>query len=96
MNVLVTGGTGYIGSHTIVELINNNYKVIAVDDLSNSKIEVLNGIKEITGQKVKFYKLDVCDKSKLIISDNLYFEFFIINSASPSFGKNPSLSSKLH
>ena len=65
MRVLVTGGTGYIGSHTIVELIGHGYDVIAVDDFSNSKPIVLDKIKEITGKKIKFYELDVCDKEKL-------------------------------
>ncbi|MCI6848127.1 MAG: UDP-glucose 4-epimerase GalE [Erysipelotrichaceae bacterium] len=65
MRVLVTGGTGYIGSHTIVELIGHGYDVVAVDDFSNSKPIVLDKIKEITGKKIKFYELDVCDKEKL-------------------------------
>ena len=49
MSVLVTGGLGYIGSHTVVELLNSNREVIIVDDLSNSKIEVLDAIEKITG-----------------------------------------------
>ena len=65
MRILVTGGTGYIGSHTIVELVNRGYEVVAVDDFSNSKPIVLDKIKEITGKKIKFYELDVCDKEKL-------------------------------
>ena len=65
MRVLVTGGTGYIGSHTIVELIGHGYDVVAVDDFSNSKPIVLDKMKEITGKKIKFYELDVCDKEKL-------------------------------
>ena len=65
MRILVTGGTGYIGSHTIVELIGHGYDVVAVDDFSNSKPIVLDKIKEITGKKIKFYELDVCDKEKL-------------------------------
>ena len=48
--ILVTGGTGFIGSHTTVELIEAGYKVVIVDDLSNSKIEVLDGIEKITRQ----------------------------------------------
>ena len=67
MKVLVTGGTGYIGSHTIVELINNGYDVVAVDNFSNSKPIVLDRLKEITGKEIKFYELDVCDKDKLSI-----------------------------
>ena len=65
MQILVTGGTGYIGSHTIVELINHGYDVVAVDDFSNSKPIVLDKLKEITGKKINFYELNVCDKEKL-------------------------------
>lgn len=65
MKILVTGGTGYIGSHTIVELLKRGYEVVAVDDFSNSKPIVLDKLKEITGQEINFYELDVCDKEKL-------------------------------
>ncbi len=65
MRILVTGGAGYIGSHTVVELINNGYDVVVVDNFSNSKPEVLDRLKEITGKEIKFYELDVCDKDKL-------------------------------
>lgn len=65
MNVLVTGGCGYIGSHTIVELLNNGYNVISIDDFSNSKPNVLDKIKKITGKDIKFYELNICDKEKL-------------------------------
>ena len=61
MKVLVTGGTGYIGSHTVVELIESGYEPIIIDNLSNSKIEVLDKLEEITGKRVKFYQNDVCD-----------------------------------
>ena len=57
--ILVTGGTGYIGSHTVVELINAGFEVVIVDSLENSHIEVLNGIEKITGQKPTFYQLDL-------------------------------------
>ena len=72
MKILVTGGLGYIGSHTCVELLNDDYEVIIVDNLSNSKIEVLDKIKEITNKDVKFYKEDVCDIDTLdkIFKDN--------------------------
>ena len=63
--ILVTGGTGYIGSHTVVELLNQNYNVVIIDNLSNSKIEVLNRIKQITGKDVIFYKADIRDKDTL-------------------------------
>lgn len=65
MSILVTGGVGYIGSHTAVALINAGYEVVIADDLSNSKQEVLNRIKHITGQCPKFYRIDVCDLSAL-------------------------------
>lgn len=65
MKILVTGGTGYIGSHTVVELINNGYDVVVVDNFSNSKPIVLEKLKEITGEYIKFYELDICDKDKL-------------------------------
>ena len=65
MTVLVTGGAGYIGSHTVVELIEKGYEVIIVDNLSNSKIEVLNRLKMITNKDIPFYQDDVCDKNKL-------------------------------
>ena len=64
-NVLVTGGTGYIGSHTVVELVDNNYNVIIIDNFSNSKPKVLEELKEITKKEVKFYKGDVQDKTLL-------------------------------
>ena len=60
--ILVTGGTGFIGSHTAVELIEAGYKVVIVDDLSNSKIEVLDGIEKITGTRPCFEKIDLRDK----------------------------------
>lgn len=72
MSVLVTGGTGFIGSHTIVELINSGYDVVAVDNLVNSKIEVLDRIALITGKKPDFYKVDILDTEALerIFSEN--------------------------
>lgn len=60
MKILVTGGTGYIGSHTVVELIEAGHYVVIVDNLSNSSDVVLDRIKEITGRKPGFYKIDVC------------------------------------
>lgn len=63
--VLVTGGTGYIGSHTVVDLLENGYDVIVVDNLSRSKEEVLLGIEKTTGKKPSFYKVDLCDKVAL-------------------------------
>lgn len=63
--VLLAGGAGYIGSHTAVELLNNNYNVVVADNYSNSCPEAINRIEEITGKKVKAYECDVKDKSLL-------------------------------
>ena len=65
MNILVTGGCGYIGSHTCCELLNKGHNVIIIDNLSNSKKEVVNYIKEITGRDVTLYIGDVCNKDLL-------------------------------
>ena len=63
--ILVTGGAGYIGSHTCVELLNQNYDVVVLDNLSNSKIESLNRIKRITNKDLKFYQGDILDSNIL-------------------------------
>lgn len=65
MSILVTGGAGYIGSHTAVELLNDGEEIVIVDNFSNSKPEVLDKIKEITKKDFKFYELDILDKEKL-------------------------------
>ncbi|MGT2784754.1 UDP-glucose 4-epimerase GalE [Streptococcus merionis] len=65
MSVLVTGGTGYIGSHTVVELLQKEEEVVIVDNLSNSSILVLDRIEQITGKRPTFYELDVTDKDAL-------------------------------
>ena len=65
MSILVTGGAGYIGSHTAVELLENGEEIIIVDNFINSKPEVLNKIKEITKKDFKFYEVDILDKEKL-------------------------------
>ena len=64
MNVLVTGGAGYIGSHVCVELLQSGHDVVVIDDFSNSKPEALDAIHEITGKKVKFYEFNVLDEDK--------------------------------
>ena len=63
MKILVTGGLGFIGSHTVVELQNEGFEVIAIDNLSNSSIDVLDGIERITGKKPLFENIDLRDKS---------------------------------
>ena len=72
MSVLVTGGAGYIGSHTCVEMLEAGYDVVVVDNLDNSSKESLNRVEKITGKKVKFYENDVRDKQGLrkIFSEN--------------------------
>lgn len=69
-NILVTGGLGFIGSHTVVELINSGYNPIIIDDLSNSNINVLDRIFQITGQKPKFYQKNILDITKDIFIEN--------------------------
>ncbi len=65
MKILVTGGLGYIGSHTCCCLLDAGYEVVVVDNLSNSKIEVIEKIKKITGKDFVFYQEDVCDEDAL-------------------------------
>lgn len=65
MAVLVTGGAGYIGSHTCIELLMAGYEVIVVDNLSNSKEIALERVKKITGKEIKFYKVDLLDRDRL-------------------------------
>lgn len=65
MSILITGGAGYIGSHTCVELLNTGYDVVVVDNYINSKPESLKRIKEITGKSLKFYNVDILNKEKL-------------------------------
>lgn len=65
MNILVTGGLGFIGSHTALELLKNNHQVIIADNLINSKIEVLEKLSTITGIKQPFYQIDVTDEAKV-------------------------------
>lgn len=72
MNILVTGGLGYIGSHTCVELLDAGYDIVVVDNLYNSDISVKDRIEKITGKTFKFYEDDVCDEDALekIFSEN--------------------------
>ena len=75
-NILVTGGLGYIGSHTSVELINNGYNVTIVDSLINSEKFILERIEKITGEKIPFYQFDITDykKTTKCFKEN-YFDF---------------------
>ena len=65
MAILVTGGAGYIGSHTCVELLNAGYDVVVVDNLYNSSEKALQRVEQITGKKVKFYEVDLLDQPAL-------------------------------
>ncbi|MEG1609084.1 MAG: SDR family NAD(P)-dependent oxidoreductase, partial [Clostridia bacterium] len=65
MSVLVTGGAGYIGSHTVIDLIANGFDVVVVDNLCNSKKVALERVEAICGKKIKFYQKDVCDKASM-------------------------------
>lgn len=65
MSILVTGGAGYIGSHTVVELLNDNHEVVIVDDFSNSNPTVLDRIEELSGKSFSFYELNLLDKENL-------------------------------
>ena len=67
MRVLVAGGAGYIGSHTIVELYKKGHKVVCVDNLYNAKLKAVKNIEKIVNAKIPFYKIDCCDKKKLEI-----------------------------
>ncbi|MEX2415211.1 MAG: UDP-glucose 4-epimerase GalE [Paenibacillaceae bacterium] len=72
MAILVTGGAGYIGSHTCVELLQAGYEIVVVDNYSNSQPEALNRVRELTGRDFKFYEVDLLDKAAVlsIFADN--------------------------
>ena len=65
MNILVTGGAGYIGSHTCVEMLNAGYEITVIDNLSNSREESLRRVQELTGKSVTFHKVDLLDRPAL-------------------------------
>ncbi len=88
--ILVTGGTGYIGSHTVVELQNSGYEVVILDNLSNSNIKVLGQITAITGKTPQFIQLDLRDKAALteVIGANRDLTGVIHFAASKSVGES--------
>ena len=71
MKVLVTGGAGFIGSHTCVELLNSGFEIVVLDNFSNSNIKSIENIKKITGKDFKFYELDYLNREKL---ENIFEE----------------------
>ena len=75
MAVLITGGAGYIGSHTCIELLNAGYDIVVVDNYCNSSEEPLRRVMKITGKKFPFYKADIRDKEALdkIFKENKIF-----------------------
>jgi UDP-glucose 4-epimerase len=75
MKVLVTGGAGYIGSHTVLSLLENSYDVVVYDNLANSSIESIDRVEKLVGKSVEFLEGDICDKAKL----NSVFERFKID-----------------
>jgi len=90
MSILVTGGLGYIGSHTVVELIKKGFDPIVVDNLSNSKEEMVDQIEKITGKRIKYYIVDLLDKEKLedIFKENEDIEDVIHFAGSKAVGES--------
>ena len=80
MSILVTGGTGYIGSHTVIELLKNGEEIVVVDNLSNSKIEMVDKIKKLSGKDFKFYQVDLLDRENLekVFQENDIRKLFIL------------------
>jgi len=72
MSILVTGGAGYIGSHTCIELLNAEYQVVVVDNLSNSSRESLNRVEQITGKSITFYQADYLVSQLISRFENLH------------------------
>lgn len=76
MSILITGGTGYIGSHTVIELLKTNKDIVIVDNLVNSKEDMIEKIYKISGKKVKFYKVDLLDREAIqkVFEENIIEE----------------------
>ncbi|MBN2466598.1 MAG: UDP-glucose 4-epimerase GalE [Deltaproteobacteria bacterium] len=92
MRILVTGGAGYIGSHTCVELLQQGHEVIVVDNLCNSKEDSLKRVQELTGRKLTFFKIDLLDRKSLIdLFDTLSVEAVIHFAGLKSVGESVNL-----
>ncbi|MBQ7879896.1 MAG: SDR family NAD(P)-dependent oxidoreductase, partial [Clostridia bacterium] len=90
--ILVTGGCGYIGSHTVLELLNKNYEVVVVDNFSNSSFESLRRVQKITGKEVIFYEADIRDSAKMeSIFDKHAFDAVIHFAAFKAVGESCKL-----
>ncbi len=88
--ILVTGGCGYIGSHTIVDLIENGYDVVCVDNNSRSSDSILKGVERITGRSIKNYKVDLCnyDETFAIFQENVDIKGIIHFAAYKAVGES--------
>lgn len=95
MSILVTGGAGFIGSHTCVELLNAGYEVVVVDNLYNASEKALERVEQITGKKVTFYEADILDRDALnAIFDKEQIEpLFILQATRPWVSRYASPSS---
>ena len=91
--ILVTGGCGYIGAHTIVDLIENGFNPVCVDDNSKSTPALLNGIEQLTGKKIKNYKVNLCnfDDTFAIFQENTDIEGIIHFAAFKAVGESVSM-----
>ncbi|MBQ3505321.1 MAG: UDP-glucose 4-epimerase GalE [Clostridia bacterium] len=95
--ILVTGGCGYIGSHTVLELLNKNYEVVVVDNFSNSSFESLRRVQKITGKEVTFYEADIRDSAKMeSIFDKHNFDAVIHFAAFKAVGESCKLPLKYY
>lgn len=97
MQILVTGGAGYIGSHTCIELLNSGHKVVVMDNLSNSKYESLKRVQELTGKDLTFYETDLTDKNGITaIFDNHQIEAVIHFAGLKAVGESVALPLKYY
>ena len=97
MSILVTGGAGFIGSHTCVELLNAGYDVVVVDNLYNASPKALDRVKEITGKDLKFYEADIRDREALNeVFDKEEVELFLEENAELKYYQVVCLAKLMH